>query len=322
MPIMVTGAAGQDGGYLCELLLGAGQEIVPVIHPKEQLPVHFNAISSNPLSRVESCDLADPATMRHLLREIKPSKVFHLAALSHPGFCADNPILSQAVNVTSAEVIVDWLQRDGRSTKLLLVSSAAIFGHPQESPQTEQTPENPIGLYGKQKQALRGLAKHARAQGLFVSCAIPYNHESPRRTEDFVIAKIVNSVARIKLGQQERLELGDLTPRRDWGYAPEYVQAFTWMLEVPEPSELIIATGETNSVGAAANLALECAGLDPGVHLASDPNLRRQDDPQDSVGDPSKAWRELGWEAKTKFAALVPLLFKFAIDRHQANSSA
>jgi len=312
---MVTGAAGQDGGYLCEQLLAAQQKLVSIIHPKDKLLPHFHDISRNALARVESCDLNEPAKLRHLLREVKPSKVIHFAAISHPGQCAENPGLSQTVNVASAEVIVDWARRDSPGTKILLFSSAAIFGHPDESPQTEATPEKPLGVYGEQKLAVRKLASQARDDGIFCSCAIPYNHESERRSEDFVIAKIVNSVARIKLGLQDRLELGDMSPRRDWGYAPEYVQAFAWMLEVDKPLDLIIATGETHSVGDAAQLALECAGLDPKRYIVSDPTRRRKDDPQDSVGDASKAWRELEWEATTKFSKLIPMLLDSSLTR-------
>jgi len=312
MPTLVTGICGQDGSYLAELLLAAGQELVGVIAPGEPIPGYVGALRDGGACELVACDLADYAAFRHLLRQYQPERVFHLGAVSSPAACADDPAGSRRVNVTSTEVLLDWHRREKPEARVLVASSAAIFGRPASTPQDESTLARPLGEYGRQKLAVREMAANARQEDLFVSCAIPFNHESPRRPEHFVFAKVCRGAVRIARGRQSQLELGNLKPRRDWGYAPEYAQAMAWMLDVDRPTELVLATGEAHSVEELALAACQRLELDPVRVVISNPALSRADDPPELCGNPALAWTELGWEAKTRFNDLVALMIDAA----------
>jgi GDPmannose 4,6-dehydratase len=311
---LITGVTGQDGSYLAEQLLASGAEVIGVIYPREKLPPYFDGLGLRDRCELVGCDLSDPHDFRRLLRDRKPDRVYHLAAQSSPAVCEDRPQESRQLNVTSVEVLLDWIKREVPECRALVVSSAAIFGIPPESPQTEDTPKSPVNEYGRQKLAVLELAQQAVTEDLFVACAIPYNHESPRRREDFVISKIVNSAARIAVGRQDRLQLGNIRARRDWGYAPEYVEAYAWMLDIERPQQLILATGESNSVEDAVALAFAQLELDPAGLVESDPGSRLVPEAVESVGDPARAWREMGWEARVRLPQLIEILVKAAVD--------
>lgn len=309
---LITGVAGQDGSYLAEQLLTAGQRVVGLVHPHESLPAYLTQVGGHSLCELIPCDIADPGAFRRLLRVLGPSRVFHLAAVSSPVACQENPTYSAKVNVTSVEALIEWLSRDSTGSRALVCSSAAVFGN-QGGKCSERTPPSPLNEYGRQKQVVRELAMQAREGGLFVACAVPFNHESPRRPEEFVVAKVCQSAARIARGRQERLVLGDLEARRDWGYAPEYVTAMAWMLDVDRPVELVLATGKDHSVEELVAAALGRVGLDPQRCVVSDSALKRADDPAVLIGDPSQAWLELGWEARTSFEELVGIMVDAAL---------
>jgi GDPmannose 4,6-dehydratase len=308
---------GQDGGYLAELLAAAGEHVLGLVHPHDTLPPHIVALQEQGRLTLVPCELADPAEFRHVLKEEQPGRVFHLAAQSQPLLCERDPLGSRQVNVVSCEVLVEWLRREQHDGRILLTSSAAVFGEAAAAPQNEATPSNPDSEYGRQKQLVRELAAAARKEGLFVACAIPFNHESERRSEDFVFAKVCNSVARIAQGRQLGLRLGSLSPRRDWGYAPEYVQALAWMLDIPQPQELVLGTGESHSVEELARLACSVAGLEYAEVVSADPVLVIEHAPgiAELRADAGLAWKELGWEAQTRFAELVERLVKAAQER-------
>lgn len=312
MPVLVTGIGGQDGSYLAELLLATGREIIGVIAPGESIPPHVGALRDGGACELVACDLAAHADFRQLLRQHTPDRVYHLGAVSNPQACAEDPEGSRRVNVTSTEVLLDWFKREQPEARLLLVSSAAIFGQPAAVPQDETTPARPTSEYGRQKLTVREQAADARAAGHFVSCAIPFNHESPRRPDHYVFAKICRSAARIAQGQQQTIELGNLHSRRDWGYAPEYAQAMAWMLDIDTPTELVLATGESHSVEELAQAACQRLKLDPKRTIVHNPALSRAEDPPELRGNPALAWTELGWEARTRFEALVSLMVKAA----------
>jgi GDPmannose 4,6-dehydratase len=316
--VLVTGAGGQDGSYLTEQLAAGGTQVVAAVHPDEPLPQYALELRERGMCELVACDLTDPVAFRQLLRFHQPERVFHLAAVSHPVVCERDPQRSRAVNVTSTEVLTDWVRRDSHATRALVISSAAAFGQAEQSPQSELTPMQPLDEYGRQKQEVRRLATQARQDGRYVACAIPFNHESPRRPPEFVFAKVCRAAARISRGRQSELRLGNTAARRDWGYAPEYVTAMLWMLDVEEPLELVLATGEHHSVQELVSAAFAHVGIEPAEHLASDATLFREDDPPALVGDASRAWQELGWEAKTRFAALVRLMMEAALAAEQA----
>jgi GDPmannose 4,6-dehydratase len=310
--VLITGINGQDGSYLAEQLLAAGHQPTGLIPPHEPVQPYLLDAVGKPLYRLEHCDLAEPAQLRHLLRALKPDRVFHLAAISFPPHCEQNPELSRKVNVTSVEVLLEWLHRDSPASRALVCSSSAVFGS-SSAPLQESSPVQPGSEYGRQKQQVRELAAQARREGLFAACAIPFNHESERRPERFAFAKICVGAARIALGQQQYIELGNLDPVRDWGYAPEYVTAYTWMLDVTQPAELVIATGEGHTVSALVDAAFAEAGLAPEAYIRRDATLLRNHDPSVSVGNPARALEELNWEAGTKFHALVRRLVRAAV---------
>ncbi|MCC7479493.1 GDP-mannose 4,6-dehydratase [bacterium] len=306
---LVTGVTGQDGGYLAELLLQSGRRTIGLVLPGEKLPAWVLELQARGLG-LAACDLREPGEFRQLLRELKPERVFHCAAVSVPQQAARNAQVSQQINITSVEVLCDWLRREAAEARVLTVSSSAVFGPAVEGPCDESFASQPEGEYAQQKARVRQLAVETRARGLFCACAIPFNHESPRRPDSFVLPKVCRAAASISLGRQQSLELGALSPSRDWGYAPEYVQAMQWMLDVPEPHELVLATGEAHSVQELVELAFSLGGLNWKEHVSSDAGLIRPGDAQLSVGNPRRAYVELGWEARTKFEALVRLVFE------------
>ena len=310
---MVTGICGQDGSYVAGLLIEAQQDVLGILHPQEKLPRHVQQLRQSGRLELEYCDLSQHADFRHLLRRENPGRVFHLAAVSHPLACAQDPLGSRQVNVVSVEVILDWLRREQPEGRVLLASSAAVFGRPAQSPQSEELPSEPVNEYGKQKAEVRSLAGEARADGLFAACAIPFNHESSRRSEDFVVPKVCFSAARIAAGFQQGLQLGDLQAQRDWGYAPEFAQALAWMLDVERPLELVLGTGEAHTVAELAQHAFAAAGLDWQEHVTSDQSLLRRDDTATLAGNPDLAWRELGWEAETKLPQLARILVEYKL---------
>jgi GDPmannose 4,6-dehydratase len=312
--VLITGINGQDGSYLAEQLHAAGHQLTGLIPPHEPVQPYLLDSAGKPLYRMEHCDLAEPAQLRHLLRALKPERVFHLAAISFPPQCEQEPELSRKVNLTSVEVLLEWLHRDSPGSRALVCSSSAVFGS-SPTASHEDSPAQPGSEYGRQKQQLRELAAQARRDGLFAACAIPFNHESERRPERFAFAKICCGAARIALGQQQFLELGNLDPVRDWGYAPEYATAYTWMLDVDQPRELVIATGEGHSVRELVEAAFAEVGLAAAEHLRADATILRNHDPSVSVGDPARALEELNWEAGTKFHALVQRLVRAALAR-------
>jgi GDPmannose 4,6-dehydratase len=312
--VLITGITGQDGSYLAELLLAAGQRVAGLIHPHDPVPAYFRPLIGHAAIRLEHCDLSDPTELRHALRALQPQRVFHLAALSFPPDCEQAPEESRKVNVTSVEVLCEWLHRDQPSARALVCSSAAVFGSAL-GPQSEAAANQPGSEYGRQKLAVRQVAQFWRDKGLFLACAIPFNHESERRPESFVFAKVCAGAARIALGRASQLNLGNLSPVRDWGFAPEYAQAYAWMLDIDHPAELVLATGEGHSVRELVAGAFAEAGLNWREHVQSDPALIRAHDPSVSVGNPARALEELNWEAGTKFHALIKRLVQAHLAR-------
>jgi GDPmannose 4,6-dehydratase len=315
---LITGISGQDGGYLAQLLMDAGENIIGTMRPGSAARPHVQALKAHRQCELTSIDLSNPAALRGLLRNTMPERVIHLAAVSQPHDCDADPILSHTINVSSAEVILDWQRREQPQGRVLLLSSSAIFGEPHGQPVTEESPRVANSEYARQKLEVAMLAAQAREAGMYVSCAIPFTHESPRRSENFVFAKIINSAARLKLGQQQQLQLGSLSGLRDWGYAPEYVQAFTWMLDMEQPLELVISTGQFHSVGGLVNDVFNELGLDPTRYLRFAGGALRHPENLPQLQLPSRAWTELGWEPQTSYATLWRLLLQSAMARFVA----
>ena len=303
---------GQDGSYVAELLVRTDAKVIGTLDPHSSIPAYNDRLQRSGKLSLLACDIGDTVAFRHLLRELQPNRVFHLGAISTAREAADNAVISQRVNVASVETLIDWVKRDAPGARVLTMSSAAIFGD-SPGPHNERTPTRPMDEYGRQKLLVRDLSTDARRAGLYFACAIPFNHESPRRDERFVFAKVCRGAARIARDAQTKLVLGNLEARRDWGYAPEYCEALVSMLMTEYPQELVLATGEAHSVRELVEAAFSKAGVaDLEEHVESDFMLQRAAD-YDLVGDSSRAGEVIGWQARTKFLELVDIMMRHAM---------
>jgi GDPmannose 4,6-dehydratase len=325
---LVTGIGGQDGSYLAELLLEQGYAVYGVVR---RPPAAYAAALAGVLDRVElvEADLLDRASLARALRETQPTEVYNLAAPSFVPRSWDEPVLTAefaAVGVTS---LLEAVREVDSSIRVYQASSSEIFGEPRESPQSEETPLNPLTPYGVAKAYGHFIAASYRSRyGMFTSCGILYNHESPRRPVDFLPRKVARAAAAISRGVERELVLGDLDARRDWGYAKDYVRAIWLMLQHDEPADYVVATGVSHSVQELVELAFARVDLDWHEHVRSDPSLRRgAAELHDLVGDATRARRELGWEPSVSFEELVSLLVDAEVEAQatqddQAASSA
>ena len=285
---VVTGAAGQDGSYLVELLRGRGYEVV--------------ALDRGDL------DLLDDAAVRDALRDAVPREVYNLAAPSFVPRSWEEPVEGARLGTVGVTVLLEAIRAVDASIRFFQASSAEVFGVPAETPQSESTPFRPVSPYGAAKAYGSFLVAAYRSRyRLHASSAILFNHESPRRSTDFLPAKVAHGVAAIAAGHAEELVLGDLDARRDWGYAPDYVDAMWRMLQQDEPDDYVIATGEAHSVRELVELAFAHAGLDWNDHVRVDESLVRARD-YTLVGNAAKARARLAWAPTVTFEQLVALL--------------
>jgi GDPmannose 4,6-dehydratase len=285
---IVTGVAGQDGSYLGELLAGRGYDVRGVDRG--------------------DVDLLDRAALAALLRDVEPAEVYNLASPSFVPASWEEPVEVARLAAVGLTALLEAVREVDPAIRLFQASSAEVYGEPAETPQTERTPIRPLSPYGAAKAYGNFIADaYRRRYGLHASCGILYNHESPRRPVDFLPSKVAHGVAAIAAGRQSELVLGDLDVRRDWGYAPDYVEAMSLMLQQDEPGDYVVATGELHTVQELVELAFAHVGLDWREHVRVDEALRRGQDYQ-LVGDASKARERLGWEPSVTFEQLVALL--------------
>ncbi|MFN8045900.1 MAG: GDP-mannose 4,6-dehydratase [Dermatophilaceae bacterium] len=298
---LVTGAAGQDGSYLTERLVADGY----AVHAVVRSPV----VATDGVS-IHEVDLTDHDGLRRLVLGTAPDEVYNLGGISSVAQSWSEPVRTAEVSGVAVLAILqaclELQQSLGRPVRLLQASSAEIFGEPTDSPQTEATPIRPVSPYG----AAKALAHHAvhvyRAHGLHASTAILYNHESPRRPTTFVTRKITRTVASIAAGSSDSLRLGNLDARRDWGWAPDYVDAMVRAIRHDRSDDYIVATGHAHSVRDFVAIAFAHVGIDDWErHVVVDPGLFRPADPTLLVGDPGHARRTLGWTTSHDFQALV-----------------
>jgi GDPmannose 4,6-dehydratase len=285
---IVTGASGQDGSYLTERLAGRGYDVRGVDRG--------------------DVDLLDPSAVASLLREVEPAEVYNLASPSFVPASWQEPVEATRLATTGLTVLLEAVRGIDPAVRIFQASSAEVYGEPAETPQTERTPLRPISPYGAAKAYGNFIVDaYRRRYGLHASCGILYNHESPRRPSEFLPSKVAHGVAAIEAGRQSELVLGDLDARRDWGYAPDYVEAMWLMLQQDEPGDYVVATGEPHTVQELVELAFAHAGLDWREHVRVDESLRRGQGYQ-LVGDASKARERLGWKPSVTFEQLVALL--------------
>jgi len=254
-------------------------------------------------------DLSDSVSLVKLLQSLQPDEIYHLGAQSHVRVSFDIPEYTADITAVGTIRILEAIREAGVKTRFYQASSSEMFGKVAEIPQRETTRFHPRSPYGVAKVfAYWATVNYRESYNLFSCNGILFNHESPRRGETFVTRKITRAVAYIKAGLQDKLFLGNLDAKRDWGYAKEYVEAMWLMLQQPQPEDFVIATGETHTVREFCELAFACAGLDWQKHVALDKRYLRPAEVDILIGDPSKAQRQLGWQSKVKFEELTRLM--------------
>lgn len=312
---MITGITGQDGSYLAEFLLEKNYVVHGLVRRNSStVRQRLDHLTVDPMIYnqrlfLHYADLDDTTTVRRILQRVAPSEIYHLAGQSHVGISFDIPESTCEFTAMGTLRLLEIIRDLDRRPKLLHASSSEIFGQPTQSPQDESTPMNPVTPYGVAKAfATQMVRVYRQAHGFFACNAICYNHESPRRGESFVTRKITRSVAKIKLGLQEKLTLGNIDSERDWGYAKDYVQAMWLMLQQQEPNDYILATGESHSVREFLQTAFEAANLNADDHVELSPRLFRPLEVHSLVGNPQLIREKLGWRASTKLTELVEIM--------------
>ena len=312
---LITGITGQDGSYLAELLLAKGYEVHGIIRRASTFNTsrleHIYADPHVPKSalKLHYGDLSDASALSRLIGKIAPDEIYNLAAQSHVRVSFDSPEYTTDITATGTVRLLEAIRETGIKTKFYQASSSEMFGLVQAVPQRETTPFYPRSPYACAKVYSHWITVNYReSYGLFACSGILFNHESPRRGETFVTRKITRAVAHIRAGLQDKLFLGNLDAKRDWGYAKEYVEAMWLMLQQDQPDDYVIATNETHSVREFLEVAFAHAGLDWQKHVAIDPSYFRPAEVELLIGDYTKARQKLGWEPKTTFRALTKLM--------------
>jgi GDPmannose 4,6-dehydratase len=314
---LITGITGQDGSYLAELLLAKGYEVHGIVRRASTFntgrldPIYADPHEHGTRLFLHYGDVSDGAGILHLLEKFQPEEVYNLAAQSQVRVSFDQAEYTADVVATGTlrvlEAVRDYVAR-GHKTRVYQAGSSEMFGA-TPPPQSESTPFYPRSPYAASKVAAHWYAVNYReAYGLFIANGILFNHESPRRGETFVTRKITRALARIKLGLQGKLYLGNLDSRRDWGFAGDYVEAMWRILQHPEPEDFVIATGEAHSVREFLDLAAGHCGLDWQSHVELDPRYLRPTEVDNLQGDASKARAKLGWQPRVSFAELVRMM--------------
>lgn len=312
---LITGITGQDGSYLAELLLAKGYEVHGIIRRASTFNTgRLDHIYSDPHNsgarlKLHYGDLSDASGLARLMARIEPQEIYNLAAQSHVRVSFDCPEYTTDITATGAVRLLEAIRESGIKPRFYQASSSEMFGLVQAVPQTETTPFYPRSPYACAKVYAHWVTVNYReSYGLHASSGILFNHESPRRGETFVTRKITRAVAHILCGLQDKLFLGNLDAKRDWGYAKEYVEAMWLMLQQDKPDDYVIATNETHSVKEFLEVAFRHVGLEWQKYVEIDPKYFRPAEVELLIGDPSKAKKQLGWEPKTKFEELTKLM--------------
>jgi GDPmannose 4,6-dehydratase len=312
---LITGITGQDGSYLAEFLLAKGYEVHGIIRRASTFntgrlePIYSEPHSNKTNLKLHYGDLSDASGLARLVGHIAPDEIYNLAAQSHVRVSFDAPEYTVDVTATGAIRLLEAMRETGVKSRFYQASSSEMYGKVREIPQTENTSFYPRSPYGCAKVFAYWITVNYReSYNLHASNGILFNHESPRRGETFVTRKITRAVAHIQAGLQDRLYLGNLDAKRDWGYAKEYVEAMWLMLQQEQPDDYVIATGETHSVREFLEAAFGHAGLDWRKYVETDARYYRPAEVDLLVGDSSKAKNKLGWQAKTTFNDLVKIM--------------
>ncbi|WP_394850972.1 GDP-mannose 4,6-dehydratase [Pendulispora brunnea] len=312
---LITGITGQDGSYLAEFLLGKGYEVHGMVrrsseekferiaHIREKVVLHQG-------------DLLDQFSLAALLSQIKPQEVYNLAAQSFVPTSWNQPVLTGEFTALGVTKMLEAIRHTAPETRFYQASSSEMFGRVRETPQSEMTPFYPRSPYGVAKAYGHFITVNYRESfNLFAASGILFNHESPRRGLEFVTRKVTHGVARIRLGLDTTLRLGNLDAQRDWGFAGDYVEAMWLMLQQDKPDDYVVATGETHTVQELVEIAFARADLDWKKHVKIDPAFIRPAEVDLLIGDYAKAKKQLGWEPKVRFKELVEMMVDADIER-------
>lgn len=319
----ITGITGQDGSYLAEFLLSKGYEVYGLVrrsstYNRERIEHLFkDAQHKNTKFGLAHGDLTDASNISRLIGDIEPNEIYNLGAQSHVRTSFDAPEYTANVVALGTLRILEIIRDLKFKPKFYQASSSEMFGKIREAPQSEKTPFYPRSPYGIAKVFGYGVTVNYReAYGIHASNGILFNHESPRRGENFVTRKITTGIAEILAGKKDKIYLGNLDAKRDWGYAPEYVDAMWRILQQDTPDDYVIATGETHSIREFLTEAFSLAGIsDWGKYVGVDPIYYRPTEVDLLIGDPSKAKEKLGWEPKVKFKELVRIMLEADCER-------
>jgi GDPmannose 4,6-dehydratase len=319
---LITGITGQDGSYLAELLLAKGYHVVGMVRRSSTLNFERIGHLQDQIELVPG-DLLDEVSMIQILRAHRPDEVYNLAAQSFVQTSFGQPVLTGETTALGVTRILDAIRLADHDVRFYQASSSEMFGKVVEVPQRESTPFYPRSPYGVAKLYGHWITVNYReSYGMHTNSGILFNHESPRRGLEFVTRKIANGVARIKLGLDRELRLGNLDAQRDWGFAGDYVDAMWRMLQQDEPDDFVVATGETHSVREFCELAFGAVDLAWQDHVVVDERFFRPAEVDLLVGDPARARDELGWVPSTSFAELVQMMVEAdleAVARQQRN---
>lgn len=311
---LITGITGQDGSYLAELLLEQGYKVIGMV--RRTSTINFDRIRHfQEEVEIVQGDLLDQMSLISILQEHRPTEVYNLAAQSFVPTSFTQPVLTGEFTALGVTRVLDAIRIVDPSIRFYQASSSEMFGKVQEVPQRESTPFYPRSPYGVAKVYGHWITVNYReSYNIFACSGILFNHESPRRGLEFVTHKITNAVARIKLGLDTELHLGNLEARRDWGYAPDYVRAMWLMLQQDAPDDYVVATGETHSVQEFVEEAFGYVDMDWQEFVVQDPKFYRPAEVDLLVGDPAKAGEKLGWEPTVSFRELVRLMVQADLD--------
>jgi len=306
---LITGITGQDGSYLAEFLLNKGYEVHGIVRrvafedPEHRLVRLQHLLGS---IRLHAASLESAASLLKVVEETRPDECYHLAAQSFVSYSFDDEFSTLNTNINGTHYLLSAVKTRVPQCRFYFAGSSEMYGRAEETPQRETTRFHPLSSYGISKVAGYELTRNYReVHGLHASTGILFNHESPRRGFEFVTRKISSGIARILAGRLDKVRLGKLEARRDWGHAREYVEAMWLMLQQPEPDDYVVATGESHSVQEFAELAFAHVGLDWREYVEKDPTFYRPAEVDSLLGDSSKARQKLGWSHRTSFAELV-----------------
>jgi len=317
---LITGITGQDGSYLAELLLSKGYEVHGMVRRSSEEKFERIAHLKGKVL-LHQGDLLDQFSLARLLSDLNPDEVYNLAAQSFVPTSWNQPVLTGEFTALGVTKMLEAVRYSAPKARFYQASSSEMFGKVREVPQNENTPFYPRSPYGVAKAYGHFITVNYReSYKLFAVSGILFNHESPRRGLEFVTRKISDGVARIKLGLQKRLPMGNLDARRDWGFAPDYVDAMWRMLQADAPDDYVIATHETHTVQEFCEAAFSRAGLDWQEHVYIDPAFVRPAEVDVLIGDASKARRKLGWEPAVRFKQLVELMVDADLERLKATA--